>query len=167
MVKKLTDPPFEEMEEIVEALEEEPSEELPVGEELIDGLTAEERYEIEAEAKALVEKEVKDRAKQNYKVKALAEARRLENIDPNAEIVVVNINLPGHAECITVNGSRYYHGGTYKVPRDLASFLMEKQQRCWIHEDEIGGANREMLKERNIKIGRKDLNTPSAHILHG
>ena len=133
---------------------------------LVDGLTAEERVEIEDEARALVEAENKKKAKENYKVKAIAEARRVANLDPTAEKVVVNLNLPGHAEYIMINGQRYYHGGTYNVERGTAQFLMEKQQACWRHEDEIGGANREMLKERNIRIGRSDVNLPNSYIMN-
>lgn len=157
--------------EFTEPIEDEPLAEVleeldGAVEELVDGLTAEERAEIEAEAQALVDKESKERAKANYKTKALAEARRVSNIDPNEKEMVVHLDLPGHAEYIMVNGVRYYHGGTYKVPQGLGSFLMEKQQRCWRHEDEIGGANREQLKARNIRISSKDVGVPNAHILN-
>ena len=134
--------------------------------ELVDGLTVEERAEIEREARSLVDKERKDRAKENYKTKALAEARRLANADTGEPVITVSMNLPGHAECIMINGVRYYHGGVYKVPQSLGTFLLEKQQRCWRHEDEIGGANREQLKARNIRISSKDVNTPAGMILN-
>ena len=52
------------------------------------------------------------------------------------------------------------------MPQSLGTFLLEKQQRCWRHEDEIGGANREQLKARNIRISSKDVNTPAGMLLN-
>jgi hypothetical protein len=133
---------------------------------LVDGLTPEEIVEIEREARNLVDKENKQRAKDAYKAKALAEARRLANIDPNEEVMWVRLDLPGHAEYIMINGVRYYHGGLYKVQRSLGSFLLEKQQSCWRHENEIGGANRELRNPRNLQISPRDVNIPGQYILN-
>ena len=167
MSKKPTEPIYDmsaedELEGVADALAEgdTPSEEL------VDGLTAEERAEIEAEARKLVEKEGKERAKENYKTKALAEARRIANMPSGEQEVAVHIILPGHADHVAINGVRYYHGGTYKVPQSLAAYLMEKQQRCWQHEDEIGGANRSLVKERNLRIGAKDVGIPNSFVLN-
>jgi hypothetical protein len=158
MSRKMPDEVFE---EIIDAVPDEPVEEL------IDGLTPEERAEIEADAQVLVEKETKERAKKDFKAKALAEARRKANWDLTGGMITVHINLPGHAECITVNGVKYYHDGVYTVPKDLGTFLMEKQFRCWKHENQIGGTSKEVVRARNLKIGINDVDIPTASILHG
>jgi hypothetical protein len=156
---------IDEVAEDAEALLQEAIDEIVAEEDLIDGLTAEERAEIKAEAEKTIEKERKDRAKKNYKNLALAEARRAANVNTNEDAVYIHLDLPGHTDGVIINGVKYWHGQTYQVAVSLARTLMEKQQACWRHEDEIGGSNRQFEKERNIRIGAKDLNVPNSYIL--
>lgn len=164
-------PPLEEEEgEIDEVLEEAMyALSSQVDDEEVDenGLTKAEREEIEREAEAAVAKEKKERAKKNYKALALAKARHEANLNTEEEKVLIHLDLPAHTDGITINGRKYLHGGTYTVPRSLANFLSEKQQWCWRHEDEIGGANRQFEKARNLRIGSKDLGIPNSVILKG
>lgn len=113
-------------------------------------ITSEEKAEVEAEVRALVEAELRAQRKKAFKKELLTKYRSLTR--PGEKIVPVCLDLPGHANDIRLDGRVFFHGVTYQVTEKVYSTLVDIQARAWEHENEIGGANRDLYR------GRKPIN---------
>jgi len=130
------------------------------------GLTEEEKEEIRQRAFEQVESERKARAEEAFMQQALDDARRAD--EPELQMEDIFIDLPGHAVRILIDGVEYLHGFVYNVNAHQASTMRDIMQRCWNHEDEVGGANREWYKRpRNVSLTRRHQNLSSRQILGG
>ena len=130
------------------------------------GLTEEEKEEIRQRAFEQVESERKARAEEAFMQQALDDARRAD--EPELQLEDIFIDLPGHAVRILIDGVEYLHGFVYNVNAHQAATMRDIMQRCWNHEDEVGGANREWYKRpRNVSLTRRHQNLSSRQILGG
>lgn len=85
---------------------------------------------------------------------------------PHEQLVDVLIDLPGHALRLLIDGVEYMHAFTYRVPTSQALSMHEQMQRCWNHENEVGGANRNFYQRpRSLQIGPNHLNVPNSRLL--
>jgi hypothetical protein len=64
------------------------------------------------------------------------------------EPVSVTLDLAEHSSCITINGTPYWHGFTYTVPRHVADTLREVMSRGHDHQTDLDGKG---LSERMRK----------------
>ncbi len=55
------------------------------------------------------------------------------------EMVTLHLDLAEHSGSIKINGTPYYHGQTYTVPRHVADTLREIMARGHGHQNEIEG----------------------------
>ena len=130
------------------------------------GLTPEEKEEIRARAYEQVAKEKKIREEEAFMDAALKEARSAD--EPALQMEEIFIDLPGHAVRLLVDGIEYLHGFMYTVNSHQAASMRDQMQRCWNHEDEVGGANREWYKRpRNLSLTRRHQNMSGRQILGG
>jgi hypothetical protein len=114
-----------------------------------DGLlTAEERAELLADIEAEVHEEEIARAKDEFKAKARSAIRIQKGLDEDQ--ITVLMDLPGHAEYIRIDNARYYHAYTYTVPASVADTLMHMMDRAWRHEEETGGANKDVYRKPRL-----------------
>jgi len=129
-------------------------------------LTEDEKEEIRQRAFEQVEKERKARAEEAFMQQALDDARRAD--EPTLQMEDVFIDLPGHAVRILIEGVEYLHGFIYNVNTHQAASMRDIMQRCWNHENEVGGANREWYRRpRNTTLNRTHQNLSSRQILGG
>jgi len=129
-------------------------------------LTEDEKEEIRQRAFEQVEKERKARAEEAFMQQALDDARRAD--EPTLQMEDVFIDLPGHAVRILIDGVEYLHGFVYNVNTHQAATMRDIMQRCWNHENEVGGANREWYRRpRNTTLNRTHQNLSSRQILGG
>lgn len=102
-------------------------------------LSEEEMAEIEAEALAEVEEEARTLSREAYRRAAVKAARKRAQLEE--EDITLTIDVAGHAQCITLDGTKYHHGHVYTVPYSVAAVLFDIMERTWRHESEVGGAN--------------------------
>jgi hypothetical protein len=129
-------------------------------------LTEEEKEEIRQRAFEQVESERKARAEEAFMQQALDDARRAD--EPELQMEDILIDLPGHAVRILIDGVEYLHGFVYNVNSYQAATMRDIMQRCWNHENEVGGANRNWYaRPRNTTLTRRHQNLSSRQILGG
>lgn len=127
-------------------------------------LDDDEKARILDKARKHVEDERKRKAEEAFLDVAISEERRKHR--PADQYEDVLIDLPGHAVRLLIDGVEYIHAFTYRVTGVQAASMREQMQRCWAHEDEIGGANRNFYaKPRNIRIGPNAMNMPNSRLL--
>ncbi len=73
------------------------------------------------------------------------------------ETVIVLIDLAEFCDKIIINGTQYFHGHTYEVPRHVANTMRETMQRTYRHQMVIDGKELEETYRRNKPV----LLTPS------
>ena len=129
-------------------------------------LTEDEKEEIRQRAFEQVEKERKARAEEAFMQQALDDAHRAD--EPTLQMEDIFIDLPGHAVRILIDGIEYLHGFIYNVNAHQAATMRDIMQRCWNHENEVGGANREWYRRpRNTTLNRSHQSLSSRQILGG
>lgn len=127
-------------------------------------LDDEEKQRILAKARAHVEEEQKTKAEEAFLEEALAHERRRHK--PHEQFEDVMIDLPGHAVRLLIDGVEYIHAFTYRVTALQAASMREQMRRCWEHEDEIGGANRNFYQRpRELRLGPRQLNIPNKSLM--
>ena len=127
-------------------------------------LTDSEKQEILDLARKRVEEEQKKQERERLIDAAVRYERR--RYLPQEQLVDILIDLPGHAPRLLIDGVEFSHGFTYRVPLSHARSMWEQMQRCWSHEHEIGGANRNFYRSpRNITIGPQHANVSSSRLL--
>jgi hypothetical protein len=102
-------------------------------------LSAEELEQIRHKAREEVEKEARKAAVQAALDAAIEEERAKIGLDEAEEYIEININIPEHAATIVLDGQKFYHGHTYRVPKKQALYLAYQMQLAWRHDDEIHG----------------------------
>jgi hypothetical protein len=129
-----------------------------------DGLlTIEERESILADIEDEVREERKRKAKAEFKAKVKTAVRVQQGLEE--EQVTFLVDLPGHSDRIRIDNQYYYHGFTYTRPYSVAETLFSIMDRAWRHEEETGGANKDIYrKPRNTGLSatRGVTNAPMA-----
>jgi hypothetical protein len=129
-------------------------------------LTEEEKDEIRERAYQQVLRDKKAAAEEAFMTQAMNEARAAD--EPALQMEDIFIDLPGHAIRILLDGVEYLHGFVYNVNSLQAATMRDIMQRCWMHEDEVGGANREWYKRpRNTQLTRRHQSMTTRQILGG
>jgi hypothetical protein len=127
-------------------------------------LTPQEQEDINERARQKVAEERKAAEEDQCFEQALRTARSA--YDPALRMEDVLIDLPGHAVHILIDGVQFMHGMVYEVPQPVAQTINDIIHRTWLHEDEIGGANRAFYqKPRDIKLTRRSQNITTAHLM--
>lgn len=128
----------------------------PTGDEPM--FSAKEIAEIKAKAKAEILADKKAAAKKQMMADEKVRLQREEGLTTGNsyadEIVNIMIDLAPYAASIMVNGSPYWHGHMYPVPRHVAASLQETMFNTWRHQAEIKG---ESWKEFYAKQHVNDL----------
>lgn len=109
-------------------------------------LTEEEKDQLDAEARAQVAEELRAARKKEFIKQQVQKYRRAAK--PGQKICSLTLDLPGHANSIIIDGRSYFHGTTIYIPENQYNSMIDIQARAWEHENEIGGANRDMYKGR-------------------
>src|SRR3974390_438262 len=127
-------------------------------------LDDEEKQAILKRAREKVEEERKQKLSDQLMEAALRYERR--RYLPHEQLVDILIDLPGHAPRLLIDGVEYSHSFTYRVSVNQARSMWELMQRCWNHEHEIGGANRNFYRRpHNLSIGPQHTNVPANRLL--
>ena len=102
-------------------------------------LSEEERAAIHKEAQALVKEQAAKVARKLYLEQCVREAKA--KADPNEEMVDVQIDVPGFADRIVIDGVVFMQGTTPRVTASQKRAIDEIQCNAWKHERATGGAN--------------------------
>lgn len=126
---------------------------------LIDPTTLDEetKASLRAKARAQVDKEVADKTADALYADYVEAERRAR--DPEQEIKWITLDLAGHSDRITLDGTIYFHGMTRPVPKAVYDSLRDIVARGWEHESEVGFANRgrnNAPRQRDILISPKN-----------
>ena len=115
--------------------------------------------EIEAAKKVAaenVQKALRDAELKRIVAEEEARLRRLEGqrtgqADKDEEVDIL-IDLAEFCDRITLNGTEYFHGHSYKVPRHVGDSLREIMQRTHRHQMEIDGKSLEESYRRGAPV---------------
>lgn len=124
-------------------------------------LTPEEMEQLKKQAAEQVFKEQREARKKEFLKQQVAKYRQV--IKPGQEIVRMTMDLPGHSDRITIDGTSYFHGVTYNFPMDKYKSIIDIAARAWEHENEVGGANRDAYKGRAPVNAVISPDNPGAH----
>lgn len=144
-------------------------------------LSDDERERIRAEARKAVEEELRNVnkvAKKDLMRKALddeiLEQRRLAGLtDYRDDIIDFLVDVAPFTDRIVIDGTTYFHGYWYKVPRKLYEVLRETCARSWDAEDRAGNPNKKfhrtvagtmnpMLNENRMADGTLTMARPTS-----
>lgn len=151
------------------ALKEAISDVMPADKSLI---TEDELHDIEADAEKEAWAELKEENKEKARTTALKKARgKVRRAARNEsahldEDVTFNIDLPGHADRIVLDGTIFMHGRTYTRPRRVFDSLREVVFRAWQHEREIGYANGREYDRRPMVSHQTQMSMRTGEIRH-
>lgn len=109
-------------------------------------LTEKEKAEIKAVAAKQVAEELRSARKKAFLAEQVASYRSAAK--PGQEQRKITIDLPGHSDRLKIDGRDYHHGVTYTVSKDQYDSMRDMCARAWEHENEVGGANRDLYKGR-------------------
>lgn len=129
----------------------------------LDDIKAQARKEIMADKKAAAKKSMLA----EEKVRLQREEGLTTGNSHADEIVSIHIDLAPYAPSILVNGTPYWHGMTYPVPRHIAASLQDTMFMTWKHQGTIKGeALSEFYAKKHVddlyKVGSRSLGTFSA-----
>ncbi len=129
---------------------------IPVDPALLNNV---EREELEKAARADVDEEMKQAARDKYFADVKDKLRRRHTPAERYERLL--INAAPYVPFLMLDGVMFYHSHTYKVTGAQAAVLREQMQRSWLHQDEIDGRNKfnPYRVQRNVVIGPRDQGT--------
>lgn len=110
---------------------------LPANIDIDKILTPEERAEITKQARAKIEARDKLDAEEAFlsqELKRLDDEAHPEKREEMREIV---IDLALYADRIILDGTQFFHGSRYTVPKSQYDVMHEIMARTWRHDDEI------------------------------
>jgi hypothetical protein len=113
-------------------------------------LTREELTEIEAEVQREIDTDLKEKARETTKADMLQKARVARGLAETSEII--EINLPEHADRITINSFPYMHGRAYEVKGSMATQLRETMHRAWEHQAVVEGRRKDFYTKRQTRM---------------
>lgn len=133
-------------------------------EELKGLLSAEDVAELEALANDEVLEERKDVARKAFLRDAIKKAKHRHI--PAEKLMSIQIDLPGHADRIMIDGTVFLHGGIYEVPQTQYDTLRDIVYRAWQHEHEVGGANANLYrKPRGTQLRPEDVGRTNSSLM--
>jgi hypothetical protein len=119
-----------------------------------DLISDEQKKALRAKALEHVTKKRVEKAEDEYFQQAIHEAELVDK--PEEQLEYILLDMAGHAPYIMLDGVQFFHGQTYEVTRSVANTMREIVARGWKHEDEIGGANRDLYRRpRNTTMSMK------------
>lgn len=88
-------------------------------------------------------KQIGDQVKAQKKAALLAQYKKEElgKVDPREELVDVTIDVPGFAQFICIDGTKYQQGETRQFTRKQAETIRDITANAWKHEKSVGDAN--------------------------
>lgn len=127
----------------------------------IEAIKAQARKNVMAEKKAAAEEAILE-----HEEEMLRRAEGLVEVDPNEELVEVEVDLGPYVDRIRLDNTVYMHGGKYKVRKAVADVILETCWRTWRHEaerkGEAGTRAADIYKPRNTTLGpRRIANAPA------
>lgn len=123
-------------------------------------LTDEDIAEIRAKAREQVDTDRKKQAKEELKSRIMKEERHRS--DPDEELLSLTIDLPGFADRVTIDGTVYMQGVTYRFPKRQYDSIRDQLAQSWKHEAQTGGANRDAYRQPRttaLRPGFENINT--------
>lgn len=127
-------------------------------------LSDEVKDRLRAAAAERVHKEKVQAAEDDFLERVINEERR-KGI-PNEEMKYITLDMAGHSDRIMLDGVVYFHGQTYAVPKSTFDTMAEVVSRGWQHEDEVGGANRDVYRRpRNLTLRKGMEGVTSSNLL--
>jgi len=107
-------------------------------------LSMDEMKEIELQARAEVEAELKEKLRADYLAKTKSDLKKkslfVEGSDAQgASLERIQIDLPKFSDRIVIDGTIYFHNGTYSFAPQKAAVIKEIMNRQWMHHAEING----------------------------
>ena len=115
-----------------------------------DLLTVDELKALEAEVQKEIDKELKSKAKETLKKEMTEKARVARGLEEDSEFV--EINLPEHADRITINSYSFMHARAYRVKGSVAIQLRETMARAWEHQAVVEGRRKDFYTKRNTRM---------------
>lgn len=106
---------------------------------------------LRAKAREQIDREVEEKTADVLFQEYLEAERRAR--DPEQEMKWITLDLAGHSDRITLDGTIFFHGMTRAVPKNVYDSLRDIVARGWEHESEIGFANR----NRNTAPRQRDV----------
>jgi hypothetical protein len=116
--------------------------------------TEEELKKLQEQAAVEVHLDEKEKLRKQKLEQFKKEARA--KFQPEEEIREVLMDLPGHAFLVRLNETEFHHNHKYYVPLSVYRVLNEIMYRAWVHEDEIGGANRDTYRRPHKNLTTAD-----------
>lgn len=102
-------------------------------------LSAEDMASVQEQAAAQIAKERKEAAKKAALETALAAERA--KFDPREEIVSITLDLAEHSAFLMIDGTKYFHGMTYRVKKSLFDVMRAAVASGWDHQAIVDGKN--------------------------
>ena len=133
-------------------------------------LSEEDRAQIRDKAKEHVTKQRRDKAEADYLAEAIREEERSYTPADQFESIVIELapfvaSARFNSAFIALDGTRYYHGLTYTLPRKVVDTIRDIMARGWEHEREIHGESRKAdINRRPIHgyLGPQHANTTTS-----
>lgn len=124
-------------------------------------LSDEDKKALATEARKSLLEEMKQDARDVYFQAELTKLRRKNT--PAEQIVSVMLDLASFVPYVAIDGTQYFHGYRYDVPRTTAIVLYEQMQRSWMHQDEIDGRSRfdPYRRPQNVTLGPRQMGQPT------
>ena len=106
---------------------------------LANGLTQAEDDAIRAEARKLIDDQIK--AQKKAELLKLYTKEERARVDPSEQIVTLQIDVPGFASFVMVDGVQYQQGEIREFTAKQAASIRDIMGRAWEHEGTSGSAN--------------------------
>jgi hypothetical protein len=118
----------------------------------VELLSAEEVEAIRVSARSKIAADLKKAASKELEARFLKEERH--RADPNEELIPLTIDLPGFADRVTIDGTVYMQGVTYRFPKRQYDSVRDQIAQSWRHEAQTGGANRDAYRQPRNTVMR-------------
>jgi hypothetical protein len=127
-------------------------------------LTDKEKEAIWRKAEAKIMAEQKEKASAALQVEYEAMLRK--NLIPEEQTEPMLIDLAGHADRITLDGTVYLHGHTYYFTERQRAVVADIMAQTWRHEHDIKNANSDFYRSpRNMAISSRDMGRSASAML--
>ena len=122
--------------------------------------------EIEA-AKKVAKEEVlaEQKAKAKKALVAQFKQEEIERLNPDEAQRTITLDLAPHQETISLDGTIYFHGSTYTVPKSTYDVMLEVQSRGWDHEESLAKSENAGRRQRRPKLDLNNMNASANQLL--
>lgn len=122
--------------------------------------------EVEA-AKRIAREEVLAEKKAEAKKALVAQFKQeeIERLNPDEAMRTITLDLAPHQETISLDGTIYFHGSTYTVPKSVFDVMLEVQSRGWDHEESLHESENVGRRQRRPKLSLDNVNASANQLL--